>query len=174
MLGMHPNTLHKQRVAAAGPHFVGMATSESFHTSPSSICKHWDLIFWIKVTRATFTPHRPNDALGLEVGGPNLIGRARNYLLCGKDTGFDQPADAMAGDAAVLGGIAEGEPRSVLLSRTIGVDAPDAPNAADAVPCPGLSLSGRQSHAIQRRGDVLIRPSARHAPDYRQSGSQAA
>ncbi len=146
-----------------------VAMSESFHTPSSSICKHCGLIFWIKLTRATFTPHRPNHALGLEVGGPDLIGRARNDLLCGKDAGFDQPVDAMAGDAAVLGGVAQGQPHSVFLGRTIGMDAPDAPNVADSAPCPGLALSGRQSHAIQRRGDVVVRPSARHAPDYSQS-----
>jgi transposase len=147
----------------------GIATSESLYPSSSSICKHWDLIFRVKLTRTTFTPHRPNHALGLKVGGPDLIGRARNDLLCGKDAGFDQPADAMAGDAAVLGGVAQGQPRSVLLGRTIGMDAPDAPDVADAAPCPGLALSGWQSHTIQRRGDVLVRPSARHAPDYSQS-----
>ncbi|MGL1673540.1 IS66 family transposase, partial [Vibrio parahaemolyticus] len=89
-----------------------LATSESFHTSSSSIYKHWDLFFWSDLTRATFTPHRPNHAFGLEVRGPDLIGRARNDLLGGEDASFDQAANAMAGDAAVLGSVAQGEPRS--------------------------------------------------------------
>jgi hypothetical protein len=68
----------------------GVATIGSFCALPSSICKHWNLIFYIEVTRATFTPHRSHDALALEVGGADLVGGAWNNLLGGKHAGLDQ------------------------------------------------------------------------------------
>ena len=145
-----------------------IATSESLCTSPSSICKHWNLIFCIEATRRAFAPHRPDNSLILEVFGQDLVGSAWNDLLRGKNPGLDQPADAMTGDAALLGGFAHRKPRSILVRRTIGVDAANAPDRADTVRRPGFTLSRRQSHTIQRRGDVFVRPSARHAPDYRQ------
>jgi hypothetical protein len=51
-----------------------IATTGSFCALPSSIWKHCNLILCIEVTRATFTPHRPHDALALEVGGTDLVG----------------------------------------------------------------------------------------------------
>jgi hypothetical protein len=32
---------------------------------------------------------------------------------------------------------------------------------------PGFTLTRRHSHSVQRRGDVCIRPSGRHAPHHR-------
>ena len=66
-----------------------VATTGSFCALPSSICKHWNLIFCIEVTRAPFTPHRAHDALALEVGGADLVGGAWNNLLGGKHAGLD-------------------------------------------------------------------------------------
>jgi hypothetical protein len=92
-----------------------IATNESLYPSSSSVCKHWDLVFWIELIRASFTPHRLDHAVGLEVGGADLTRRARNDLLCGKDAGFDQRSDAVAGDAAKSRGFdhvsASGRPR---------------------------------------------------------------
>jgi hypothetical protein len=104
----------------------GIAMNESLYPSSSSVCKHWDLVFWIELIRASFTPHRLDHAVGLEVGGADLIRRARNDLLRGKDAGFDQRSDAMAGDAAKSRGFDHGQPLTVLHCGTIGVDATDA------------------------------------------------
>ena len=44
------------------------------------------------------------------------------------------------------------------------MDAVHPPQRADAVRGPGFSLTGGHSHPVQRRGDVLVRPSRGHAP----------
>jgi transposase len=103
-----------------------IAMNESLYPSSSSVCKHWDLVFWIELIRASFTPHRLDHAVGLEVGGADLIRRARNDLLCGQDAGFDQRSDAVAGDAVKSRGFDHGQPLTVLHCGTIGVDATDA------------------------------------------------
>ena len=146
-----------------------VATIGSFCALSSSICKHWNLIFCVEVTRATFTPHRSHDALALEVGGADLVGRASNSLLGGKHTSLDQPSNTMACNPTVLGGFSHCQPGTVLLSGTIGVDAANSPDRADPMSRPGLTLTGWQSHAVQRGGDVLVRPASRHAADDGQS-----
>ena len=147
----------------------GIATIGSFCTLPSSICKHWNLIFYIEVTRATFTPHRSHDALALEVGGADLVGGAWNNLLGGKHAGLDQPSNTVACNPTVLGGFSHCQPGAVLLSGAIGVDAANPPDRSDPMSRPGLTLASRQSHAVQRGGDVLVRPAGRHAADDSQS-----
>ena len=147
----------------------GIATIGSFCALSSSICKHWNLIFCIEVTRAPFTPHRSYDALALEVGGADLVGRASNNLLGGKHASLDQPSNTMACNPTVLGGFSHCQPGAVLLSGTIGVDAANPPDRADPMSRPGLTLTCRQSHAVQRGGDVLVRPAGRHAADDGQS-----
>jgi hypothetical protein len=147
----------------------GIATIGSFCALPSSICKHWNLIFYIEVTRATFTPHRSHDALALEVGGADLVGGAWNNLLGGKHAGLDQPSNTVACNPTVLGGFSHCQPGAVLLSGAIGVDAANPPDRSDPMSRPGLTLASRQSHAVQRGGDVLVRPAGRHAADDSQS-----
>jgi transposase len=147
----------------------GIATTESFCALSSSICKHWNLILHIEVTRATFTPHRPHDALALEIGGADLIGRAWNNLLGGKHADLDQPSNTMACNPKVLGGFSHCQPGAVLLSGAIGVDAANPPDRSDPMSRPGLTLTRRQSHAVQCGGDVLVRPAGRHAADDGQS-----
>jgi hypothetical protein len=48
------------------------------------------------------------------------------------------------------------------------MDAADAADRADPVRRPGLALPGRHGHSVERGGDVLIRPAARHAANDRQ------
>jgi len=62
-------------------------TNESLCALSSSICKHWNLIFRFEVTRATFTPHRSNNALTLKVDGSDLVGGASDDLLGWQNTG---------------------------------------------------------------------------------------
>jgi transposase len=142
-----------------------IATTESLCIPSSSVCKHWNLIFWFEVTRAAFTPHRSKNVLALKVGGPDLVGRASDDLLRRQNAGLDQLADAMARDAALLRSVSQGQPGPVLIGREIGVDTSDAPDRSDAVRGPGLALARRQSQAVQSGGDVLIRPAGRHAAD---------
>lgn len=142
-----------------------IATNESLCAPSSSICKHWNLIFQFKVTRATFTPHRSNDALALKVDGSDLVGGASDDLLCWQNTGLDQLADSMARDAALLRGLSQGQPDAILLGRKIRVDSSYAPDRSDTVRGPGLALAGGQSHAVESGGDVLIGPTGRHAAD---------
>jgi len=147
----------------------GIATNGSFCALSSNVCKHWNLIFCIEVTRATFTPHRSHDALALEVGGADLVGGARNNLLGGKHTSLDQPSNAMAGNPTMLGGFSHCQPYAVLLRGAIGVDAANSPDRADPMSRPGLALTGWQPHAVERGGDVLVRPAGCHAADDGQS-----
>src|SRR5580693_1345862 len=142
-----------------------LATTESFCAPSSSVCKHGNLVLRFEVTRAAFAPHRSNNALALKVGGPDLVRRASDDLLCRQNSGFDQPADAMARNPTLLRGLSQGQPGPVLLGGAIGVDTSHAPDRSDTVRCPGFALAGRQSHAVQSGGDVLIRPAGRHAAD---------
>jgi len=145
-----------------------IATTESLCTPSSSVCKHWNLVLRFQVTRATFTPHRLSDTLALKIAGPNLIGRARDNLLCREDASLDQLADAVAGDPALLRSISQSKPSSILLGREIGVDTSDPADRPDAVRRPGLALARRQSHAVQSGGDVLIGPASGHGADHSQ------
>jgi transposase len=145
-----------------------VATTESLCTPSSSVCKHWNLVFRLQVTRATFTPHRLSDALALKIAGPDLVRRARDNLLCRKDASLDQLADPVAGDPALLRSISQSKPSSILLGREIGVDTSDPADRADAVRRPGLTLARRQSHAVQSGGDVLIGPASGHGADHSQ------
>jgi transposase len=143
-------------------------TSESLHPPSSSICKHCDLIFWVELTRTALTPHRLNHFLGLEVGGADLVWRAWNNLLCGKDPGLDQLANAVAADTAMACCFSQRQPLPVLLGRPIGVDPPDTSDRADTICRPGFALAGRHSHAVECRGNILVRPARRHATDHGQ------
>jgi transposase len=146
----------------------GIATRESLCTPSSSIWKHWKLILSSEVTRATFTPDRRRDGRCGKIRGEDLERRAGNDLLGAKYTGFDQLAYPVAGNAALLGRLAQGQPGSILLGRLIGVNVADAPDGADPVCRPGLALSGRQSHPVEGGSDILVGPAARHAANDRQ------
>jgi hypothetical protein len=48
------------------------------------------------------------------------------------------------------------------------VDTANAANGRDTMRCPGFALSGGQAHPIERRGDMLVGPTASHAAHHRQ------
>src|SRR5579872_2621644 len=147
---------------------IGAETSApgSLCTSSSSIWKHWKLIRDGDVTRAPFTPSRLHQGRCVEVGGADLERCTANDLLGGKEAGLDQLADPVAADAASLGCLAQGQPGAVLLGRLVGVDGADTTDRADAVSSPALALPSWQRHPVERGGDVLVRPSARHAANH--------
>jgi hypothetical protein len=145
-----------------------MTMARSLYPSCSSLWKHWDLIFWRGVTRAGFVSHRRDDPRVLEVDGPDLIGRTGDDLLGGQHAERDQAANAVGADVARLCGFAQCQPIAVLICRSIGADAPDTSDRAYPMCRPRLALSGRQPHAVQSGGDVLVGPAAGHAPDHRQ------
>ena len=145
-----------------------IATPGSLCTSSSSIWKHWKLIAGIDVTRASFTPDRLHHGRRVQVRGPDLERRAGNNLLGAKDASLDQLAYPVAGNAASLSCLAQGQPGPVLLGGLVGMNAADTADRADPVRCPGLALPGWQAHPVERGRDVLIGPAARHAANDRQ------
>jgi hypothetical protein len=85
-----------------------------------------------------------------------------------KDTGLDQLAQPMAGDATSLCRLAQGQPGAVLLGGLVGVNAADTPDRADPMSRPCVVLAARQAHPVKRGRDVLVGPAGGHAPDDRQ------
>ena len=65
-------------------------------------------------TWAAFAPDYLDDARVLEVGGLDLIGRARNNLLGRQHAGVDQPTDAVGRDANRLCSFGQRQPLPVL------------------------------------------------------------
>ena len=96
-----------------------IATPGSLCTSSSSIWKHWKLIAGIDVTRASFTPDRLRHGRRVQVRGPDLERRAGNNLLGAKGASLDQLAYPVAGNAAVLSCLAQGQPGPVLLGGLV-------------------------------------------------------
>jgi hypothetical protein len=143
-----------------------LATRRSLCPSSSSVCKHCELVFQIDATRATCSRDRGDDPLVPKVGGADLVRGPRNDLLGGEDTVLDEAADLVVGDAELRGGFGHRQPFAVLLRGPVGMDAVHPPQRADTVRGPGLSLTGGHSHPVQRRGDVLVRPSRGHAPHH--------
>lgn len=91
------------------------ATQCSLYTPSSSICKHWNLTFRRRLTRAPFTPHRSGDARIAKMRGVNLVRSPRDNLLGRQYPGRDQAANAMSGDVAGLGSFGQRQPFSVFL-----------------------------------------------------------
>jgi transposase len=143
-------------------------TPVSLCTSSSSVWKHWKLIAGGDVTRTPFMPGRLQHGRRIQVRGADLERRAGNDLLGAKDTGLDQLAYSMAGYAASLCRLAQGQPGAVLLGGLVGVDTTDPSDRADPVGRPGLVLAGRQAHPVEGRRDILVRPTGGHTPDDRQ------
>ena len=74
----------------------------------------------------------------------------------------------MGGDAESRCRIPHGQPFAILLCGKLGVDSMHPPKRADAMRGPRFALTGPHAHAIQRRRDVLVGPSGRHASHDRQ------
>ena len=95
-----------------------------------------------------------------------MIGGAGYDLLGSEDAIFNEAPDPVVGDAEPRGGFGHCQPRPVLLGGTVGMNSLHPPQRADTVRGPGFSLASRHSHSVQRGGDILVRPSGRHAPHH--------
>jgi len=144
----------------------GVATGLSLCTSFSSIWKHWELVFVIDATRATCSRDRGDNLLVPQVGSPDLVRSVGHNLVRAEDAVLDEPAYAIVRDAEGRSGFRHREPLAVLLGGAVGVDAVHPPQRADTVGRPSLPLARRNSHSVQRGGDVLVRPTGRHAPHH--------
>jgi Transposase IS66 family len=143
-----------------------LATALLLCTSFSSVWKHWKLVFVIDATRATCSRDRSDHPFVPEVGSSDLMRSVRYDLVGAEDAVLDEPAYAMVRDAKGRSGFGHREPLAVLLDGSVGVDAVHPSQRADTVGRPGLPVTRRHTHSVQRRGDVLIGPSGRHAPHH--------
>src|SRR5438477_645263 len=145
-----------------------VATRRSLCPSSSSIWKHWKLVCRHDATRTTCSPNRGGHPFLMQVVGTDLVGSARHNLLGREDAAFDKAADAVERNSEPRGGLTHREPFAVLLGRTVSMNAVHPAHRADTVRSPGFSLTGGHSHPVQRRGDVLVRPSGCHGPHHRE------
>jgi hypothetical protein len=146
----------------------GIAMRRSLYPSCSSLWKHWKLVFGRDATRATCSPNRGRHPLVLQIVGSDLVRRARYDLLGGQDAILDQPANAVMRDAERRSGLGHGDPLAVLLGGTVSMNAVHPAHRADTVCGPGLSLTRRHPHSVQRCGDIRVRPAGRHAAHHRE------
>lgn len=100
-----------------------------------------------------------------EIRRENLPGSIEEDLSCGQDSGLDQSANGMTRDAGVSGGLNHGETPTVLDSRFVTVDPVVAAVRTHSLRTPRQSLARRDSHAIERGGDVFVAPLRRHVAD---------
>ena len=145
-----------------------IAMRRSLCPSCSSVWKHWKLVYWHDATRTTCSPNRGGHPFLMQVVGTDLVGSARHNLLGREDAAFDKAADAVVRNSEPRGGLTHREPFAVLLGRTVSMNAVHPAHRADTVRSPGFSLTGGHSHPVQRRGDVLVRPSGCHGPHHRE------
>src|SRR6202040_3745661 len=145
-----------------------VAVRRSLCPPSSSVCKHCKLVFQIDATRTTCSLNRGSHPFLLQIFGTDLMWSARHNLLGGENAVLDQPADAVVGNPERRSGLRHRKPFAILLGGTVGMDAIHPAHRADTVRSPGFSLTGGHSHPVQGRGDVLLRPSSRHAPHHRE------
>jgi transposase len=100
-----------------------IATERSLCPPSSSLWKHWNLIFEIDATRATFSPERGGDPFVIEITGTDLVWSARDDLFSGEHAGFDQTTNFVISDAELDGGLCHRQPFAGFLSRPVGVNA---------------------------------------------------
>ena len=145
-----------------------LATAVSLCIPLSSVCKHWKRARILDATRATFPGHRAPDRLRRQIGCPDLMGGARNNLNRRQHASFDEAPYRVVRDARNPRRLGHREPFPILFRRSVSMDAAHASDGGDPVRRPGFTLSSRQAHPVERRGDMLVRPAARHAPHDRQ------
>jgi transposase len=100
-----------------------VATERSLCPPSSSLWKHWNLIWEIDATRATFSPERGGDPLVIEITGTDLVWSARDDLFSGEHAGFDQTTNFVISDAELDGGLCHRQPFAGFLGRPVGVNA---------------------------------------------------
>jgi transposase len=134
----------------------GFAKLESLCNPSSSVCKHWQHVFVSNATRATLSGDRGFDTIAGQVDRMDLEGRAPHHLFRPQRAGFDQSPDHMAAYARRLRRFGQSEPFAVLFRRPIGVNVTHAAHRRDTFRRPGFSLTGRQAHPVERRGDMFV------------------
>jgi transposase len=100
----------------------GIAMAGSLCTPSSSAWKHWKRIGIGRAIRARLSGDRTHNRSRRQVTGADLVGRAGNNLLSGKDAGFNKAAYCMVCDAQQLCRLAHGKPCAVFFRRSIGAD----------------------------------------------------
>jgi len=113
---------------AAERELRAIATTRSLCTPSSSIWEHWNLMFEIDATRATFPSKHGSHPLVLKVADTDLIRSARHDLFGGEDAVLDEAADPVVGDTELRGGFGHREPFAVLFGGAIGVNAIHPPH----------------------------------------------
>src|SRR5215210_8030998 len=106
--------------------FRWFAVESSLCLPSLSAWEHEELVFEIGATRATCSPDRGLDRVGLEVAGADLVGRTWHHLLSGENTRLNQAADPVVRDAKPRGGIRHGEPVAILVRGPVSANAVDA------------------------------------------------
>src|SRR3954467_2729898 len=145
-----------------------VATRRSLCPPSSSLWKHWKLVLRHGATRASCSANRVGYPFVLQVGSSDLVRSAWHNLLGGENAVPDQPADAVVRDPEPRGGLGHCQPFATLLGGAVGVNAVHPAHRADTVRGPGLSLTRRHSHSVERGGDIRVRPAGRHAPHHRE------
>lgn len=74
----------------------GIARHVSLYSTSLSVCKHWNGVCVNIAQRATFPGNRRSDRRQREVAGPDLMGRSRNNLDCGKNAGGNEASHQIA------------------------------------------------------------------------------
>jgi hypothetical protein len=146
----------------------GIATRRSLCPPSSSLWKHWKLVLRRGATRAICSLNSGGYPFVLQVGGSDLVRCARHNLLGRENAAPDQPADAVVRDPEPRGGLGHCQPFATLLGGAVGVNAVHPAHRADTVRGPGLSLTRRHSHSVERGGDIRVRPAGRHALHHRE------
>ena len=122
-----------------------VAMTRSLYPSLSGICKDWKLVLLLAVTRAGSPLQGSGNLVGLQVGHPNLVGRAGHDLFGCQQLVPDQPTDDVVADVQRGGRLAHRQPLAALLGRTVSVDVANPAGASRhggrSTSCPGRSAS---------------------------------
>jgi len=145
-----------------------IATAESLCTPSSTVCKHWKRVCIGEATRATVSGYRGLNLRRVEIIGTDLVRRATNNLLGRQHACLDEAAYPVVCDAQGFRSFGHGQPGAILFRGPVGVDATHAPDRGDTVGRPGFALSCRHAHAIERSGNMFVRPTSCHASHHRQ------
>ncbi len=100
-----------------------IATIRSLYPSFSNVCKHWEFILLPAVTRAGSPLDRGPNLVRLQVGRPDLVGRARHDLFGDQQLVPDQAADDVMADVQRGSRLAHRQPLATFLGRTVAVGA---------------------------------------------------
>ena len=134
----------------------GIAKLESLCNPSSSVCKHWQHVFVSNATRATLSGDCGFDTVAGQIDRTDLEGRAPHHLFRPQRAGLDRSPDHMAAYARRLRRFGQSEPFAVLFRGPIGVNVTHAASRRDTFRRPGLALTGRQAHPVERRGDMFV------------------